>query len=73
MQTSSVGSFFCSDRDRELAAYWTERADLRAWLAGIIAATRCAEREACANRAGDAMHRSGFTYQQVIDAIRKTA
>jgi hypothetical protein len=44
-----------TDRDRKLAAYWTERGDLRAWIAGIIAATRRAEREECLQRAYDAM------------------
>jgi hypothetical protein len=38
-----------TDRDRELAAYWTERGDLRTWLASIIAHTR-AESEAKARR-----------------------
>ena len=37
-----------TDRDRELAAYWTERGDLRSWIAVIIAATRRAERYRCA-------------------------
>ena len=34
-----------TDRDRELAAYWTERGDLRAWLANIIHHARADERE----------------------------
>jgi hypothetical protein len=29
-----------TERDRELAAYWTERGDFRAWLARIIAQAR---------------------------------
>ena len=58
-----------TDRDRELAAYWTERGDLRAWIAGIISATRRAERKECVQRAYDAMHPETFN-QKVLDAIR---
>lgn len=38
-----------TDRDRELAAYWTERRDLQAWLANIIRHTRAEERIRCAD------------------------
>lgn len=37
-----------TDRDRDFAAYWTDQVDLRVWIAGIIAATRRAERLDCA-------------------------
>lgn len=71
MQSDVPNTTAPTDRDRELAAYWTERGDLRVWIAGIIAATRRAERESCAERAYDAMRRGTFNYQQVIDAIRE--
>ena len=61
-----------TSRDRELAAYWTERGDLRAWIAGIIAATRRAEREECAQRAHDAMRHGTFN-EKVLNAIRNAS
>lgn len=37
-----------TDRDRDLATYWTDHVVLRVWIADIIAATRRAERFDCA-------------------------
>lgn len=63
-----------TDRDRELAAYWTERGDLRAWIAGIIAAVRRDEREECAQRAFDAMLCATEPFnEKVINAIRNAS
>lgn len=64
-----------TDRDRELAAYWTDHVDLRAWIADIIAVTRRAERFDCAKIADriadlDKQESASDSARRVARAIR---